>query len=207
MKCLSCLVSATLFAAAAFAQTPASPPASGQAAPPAQPSPSAAPAPMKLTLAAGLRRSYDNIKRNLTEAAEKMPDADFTFKPTPEVRTFGKVFGHVANAQFGACSALKGEPNPNQGTDNELKTTKAEVVKALADSFAYCEGAVSSVTDDTATQLVKQGPNEVARAAILANVIAHGNEMYGTAVVYLRLKGITPPSTERQQQNRRPSHE
>lgn len=53
----------------------------------------------------------------------------------PEVRTHGKLFGHVANAQFNECSAASGVPNPNMGVDNEQKTTKAEIVKALADSF------------------------------------------------------------------------
>ncbi|MFN8062921.1 MAG: DinB family protein [Vicinamibacterales bacterium] len=161
-------------------------------------------APQKVTLAAGLQRSYNNLKTNLTQSAEKMSEADYAFKPTPDVRSFGQLFGHVANSQYNACSAVKGEANPNQGNDLEKKTTKAEFTKALADSFAYCDAAFASLTDENAGQLVKQGQNEVARASILANVIAHGNEMYGTNVVYLRLKGIVPPSTERAQQTRRP---
>jgi uncharacterized damage-inducible protein DinB len=184
MTRLLCLVSAGLiFATGAAAQPPAQMPA-------------------KVTLTAGLLRSYENIKRNLTEAAGKMPEAEYGFKPTPEVRAFGQLFGHVANAQFNACSVVKGEPNPNQGNDNEKKTTKAEFVKALADSFAYCDAAFSALTDENATQLVKQGQNEVARGSILAGVVAHDNEMYGTAAVYMRLKGLVPPSTERQQMRR-----
>lgn len=152
--------------------------------------------PTKTTLTAGLQRGYENIKRNLTQAAEKMPEADYGFQPKPEIRTYGQLFGHVANAQFNACSAVKGEPNPNQGNDNEKKTTKAEFVKALADSFASCDGAFASLTDENALQFVKQGQNEVARALVLGNLVTHGNEMYGTAAVYMRLKGLVPPSTE-----------
>ena len=186
----TCLVSGVLLSATvAFAQVPpASPPA----------------APLKLSLAAGLQRNYANIKMNLTQSAEKMPEDQFGFKPTPEVRAFGQLFGHVANSQFNACSAAKGVPNPNQGNDNEKKTTKAEFVKALADSFAFCDEAFAALTDESALQLIKQGQNEVARGAALAGLIAHDNEMYGTGVVYLRLKGIVPPSTERAQQMRRP---
>ena len=79
--------------------------------------------------------------------------------------------------------------------EQELKT-KAEVTKALADSFAICDKAFEAVTDANAMEMVKQGNNEVTRAASLYGVIVHGNEMYGTAAVYLRSKNIVPPSTE-----------
>ena len=157
-------------------------------------------APQTITLAAGLQRSYDGLKRNLTEMAEKMPEADYGFMITKDVRTFGQLFGHVANAQFNACSAARGMANPNQGNDNEKKTTKAEFVKALADSFAVCDEAFKMLTDANATEMMKQGPNSVARGSILTNVIGHGNEMYGTAIPYYRSKGLVPPSTERAQQ-------
>ena len=114
-------------------------------------------APQKISLAAGLQRTYAGVKLNLTEMAAKMPEADYGFQPTKDVRTYGQIFGHVANAQFGACSVAKGEANPNQGNDNEKKATKAEFVKALADSFAYCDPVFAALTDETAVQLVKQG--------------------------------------------------
>lgn len=162
-----------------------------------------APAPGKITLAAGILRNYDAVKRNLQEAADKMPDADYSFKPTPEIRSYGQLFGHVANAQFGTCAAAKGEPNPNQGNDNERKTTKAEFVKALNDSFAYCDPVYRSLTDETAVQFIKRGQNEIARAVALTDNVAHNDEMYGISTVYLRLKGHVPPSTEREMQKKR----
>jgi hypothetical protein len=156
----------------------------------------------KIGLATSLQRGYAGIKLNLTQEAEKMPEADYGFKPgsTAEVRTFGQAMAHVAQAQFGQCAGVKGVPNPIQGKnlEQELKT-KAEIVKALADSFALCDDAFASTTDENAVQMIKQGPNEVTRAASLYGVIVHGNEMYGTAAVYLRSKNIVPPSTERAQ--------
>ncbi len=83
--------------------------------------------------------------------------------------------GHAANAQFNACSVARGE----------------------ADSFAYCDAAYAALTDASAVEFVKQGQNEVARAVPLANLVGHSNEVYGTAVPYMRLKGLVPPSTER----------
>lgn len=156
--------------------------------------------PQKISLAAGLQRSYAGLKLNLTEMAAKMPEADYNFQPTKDIRMFGQIFGHVANAQFAQCSAAQGVANPNQGNDNEKKTTKAEFVKALADSFALCDAAFAALTDANAVELVKQGQNEVARGSLLAGVIGHGNELYGTGAVYMRLKGLVPPSTERMQQ-------
>jgi hypothetical protein len=163
------------------------------------------PAGQKTNLATSLQRSYAGLKNNLTQEAEKMPEADYSFKPgsTPEARTFAQVIAHIAQSQFGTCSALKGTPNPHQGKnlEQELKT-KADVTKALAESFALCDEAFANVTDANATEYVKVGPNEVTRVAVLYGLIAHGNEIYGTGAVYLRSKNIVPPSTERMMQGR-----
>src|SRR5829696_3785595 len=154
----------------------------------------------KIGLATSLQRGYAGIKGNFTAAAEKMPEADYSFKvgSTPEARTYGQLIAHIAQSQFGQCSNLTGVPNPMQGKqlEQELKT-KAEITKALADSFAICDKAFEAVTDANATEMVKQGPNEVTRAASLYGVIVHGNEIAGTAYAYLRSKNIVPPSTER----------
>lgn len=155
-----------------------------------------------VTIAAGIQRDYAGGKRNLMEAAEKLSEADYGFKPTDEIRSFGQLFGHVANAQFGTCAAAKGEENPNQGTNNEEKTSRADIIKALSDSFAYCDSAYEALTDATASELVTFRRNQAARGYALANNIAHNSEMYGIATVYLRLKGQVPPSTERSMQRR-----
>jgi len=188
MKCVTSLASAAvlLVAATTYSQPP---PAAGQ----------------KVTLATSLQRGYAGIKTNFTAAADKMPEADYSFKPgsTPDARTYAQVIAHIAQAQFGQCSGLKGVPNPMAGKqlEQELKT-KAEVTKALADSYALCDDLFANLTDANATEMVKAGPNEVTRAAALYGVIVHGNEIAGTAYAYLRTKGLVPPSTERAQMGR-----
>jgi hypothetical protein len=153
----------------------------------------------KVGIATSLQRGYAGFKNNFTQAAEKMPEADYAFKPgsTPEARTFAQVIDHIAQAQFGQCSVLSGKPNPMQGKnlEQELKT-KADVTKALAESFALCDPLFADVTDANATESVKMGMNEVTRVASLYGILVHGNEMYGTAAVYLRSKNLVPPSTE-----------
>ena len=164
-----------------------------------QPPPAAG---QKVTLATSLQRGYAGIKTNFTAAADKMPEADYSFKPgsTPEARTYAQVIAHIAQSQFGQCSGLKGVPNPMAGKqlEQELKT-KAEVTKALADSYALCDDLFANLTDANVTEMVKAGPNEVTRAAALYGVIVHGNEMAGTAYAYLRSKNLVPPPTERAQ--------
>lgn len=155
-------------------------------------------APMTIGLAAGIQRGYGQVKQNLLEAAEKMPEADYMFQATPQVRYFHELLGHVANAQFNACSQAKGEANPNQGVNNEEKHSKADAIRALKASFDYCDPIVAALTDQSALEIVAAGRNQMARGAILANLVAHSNEMYGTTAVYMRLKGMVPPSTERQ---------
>ena len=156
-------------------------------------------APPPTTIPIAVQRAYATIKTNLTQAAERMPEADYGFKPgpAPEMRVYGALFAHIAQSQFGACSAVNGVPNPMTGRQLEAElTTKAAIVSALAESFALCDAAYASLTDANVSEFVTQGRGQIARAAILANNNSHDNEMAGTAYVYLRAKGLVPPSTE-----------
>jgi len=156
-------------------------------------------APQTFTLSGNGVRGYQNIQRNLLEAAEKMPDADYAFKPTPDVRPFGQLVAHVALSQFGTCAALKGDAAPPHKDDKEeTARTKTELVALFKESTAYCDPALTALKDDDMTVLTKAGQNQVAKGLFLLGTVTHGNEMYGTMSVYLRLKGIVPPSTERQ---------
>lgn len=160
----------------------------------------AQPAVGKVGVAAVLRGAYAGSKANLVGEADKMPEADYGLRPgsMPEVRTFGQVIGHAAAGQFGVCASVKGVPNPMGTSTLEDFKTKAEFVKVLSDSFAFCDEVFSSTTDENAMEFIRQGPNEMPRAALLFGLLAHNSEMYGIGTVYLRLKGIVPPSTERQ---------
>jgi hypothetical protein len=150
-------------------------------------------------LAAGLQNQYNALKANLTQSAELVPEAGYGLKPSAmaEVRTYGQVIGHVAAAQFGQCSGPAGMENPSQGTNLEDPAkTRAELIKALADSFAVCDKAFGMLTDQNATEMLASGRGgQQARAVMLVGMIAHGNEMYGISTVYQRAQNIVPPST------------
>lgn len=150
----------------------------------------------KRGLAASLQTAYGTLKGNMTQAAEKMPAANYGFKPgsDPEQRTYGQWIGHQADNQFTNCAIIKGVPNPSPAQSNEKKTSKADLAKALAAAFAFCDDAFSALTDQSALQLVKQGEGEAARGGVASAMLAHGLESYGIVVVYLRANGIAPPN-------------
>ena len=161
--------------------------------------PAASAAPQTFTLSGNMVRGYQNLQRNLTEAAEKMPEANYSFKPPPDVRPFGQLVAHVALSQFGTCAALKGDAaGPHKEDKEDAPRSKTELVALLKESTAYCDPLLTALKDDDMTTLTKAGQNQVAKGLFLAGTNTPGNEMYGTMAVYLRLKGIVPPSTERQ---------
>jgi hypothetical protein len=141
-----------------------------------------------------LKQNYDQQKAMLLLVADRMSDAGYSFKVTPDVGTFGSRVAHVADAQFMICSAVKGE---SKKADTAGKTSKADITAALKASFDYCDDVYGSLTDATATQTVKVfGQSQTKLSALWGNV-AHDSEMYGYMAVYLRLKGLTPPTSDR----------
>jgi uncharacterized damage-inducible protein DinB len=152
------------------------------------------------SMAAGVNAMHATIRRNLAEAAASMPAEEYAFKPTPQVRSFGELIGHIANANSFFCSQAKAEKSPASATF-EKTTDKAALVKALNDALDYCDGVYRTTTDANFGQLVKlRGPDEThqtARGSVLMFNTTHNNEHYGNIVVYMRLKGHVPPSTAR----------
>ena len=146
-------------------------------------------------LSANTKGLYSMAKNNVTRAAEKMPEDNFAFKPVPEVRSFGQLLGHIADSNYTFCSAALGEAAPPHAVEKE-KTTKADLVQALKESFTYCDKAYDTLTDAAAAQKVKFFGSERPRLGVLDFNVVHDYEHYGNLVTYLRLKGIVPPSSE-----------
>lgn len=155
--------------------------------------PSQAPTQAPPSVTDSLRGSYNQIKNNLLKAADKMPDDGYAYQPTPEERSFGGWIAHVADAQTAGCSRATGTPKtPSAGS----KTTKADLVAALKDSFDTCDAAYAALTDANSNDPIQSFRGPVPRLIALMNNIVHDNECYGAIAVYLRLKGIVPPSSE-----------
>ena len=146
-------------------------------------------------LSSEARSDYGIVKDFVIRAAEKVPEADYAFKPTPEVRSFGQLIGHIADDQYRYCSAVRGETKST--SLEQAPPPKAEMVAALKAAFAYCDSAYEGLVDASATEKVKFLGRSVPKLTVFTLHAGHAWEHYGNAVVYMRLQGIVPPSSEK----------
>ena len=147
-----------------------------------------------------VQTAWASAKRNIVESADQLPDAAYPFKPVDTVRTAGQILAHVAGTNYVYCSSARGEKSPfAEDHFEKTATTKADIVKALADSVAYCDAAYAALTDVSAAEMVDPpfGTNKVPRLNPLVGNVTHNVEHYGNLVTYFRIKGLVPPSTKR----------
>jgi len=167
---------------AAFAQTAASP----APAVPAAPS----------TPTADVQRGYAGLKANILKAADKMPAENYSYRPTPEIRTFARVVNHVTEAQLHSCGAINGTAPAANAVPPET-ADKATIVAALQASFAECDKAYAALTEANMLETFSIGPAKRSRISLAWGNVSHDNEQYATLALYMRLKGLPPPSSEK----------
>ena len=138
---------------------------------------------------------YLFMSNNVVRAAEKMPEENYSFKPTPEVRSFGQLVGHVADANYMFCSQVSGEANPMKNVE-KTKTSKADLVAAVKDAVAFCSKTFDGMTDAKGSEMMKFFSFNLAKLTVLSLNTAHTDEHYGNMVTYMRLKGLVPPTSE-----------
>jgi hypothetical protein len=92
------------------------------------------------------------------------------------------------------CGMVKGEQKQGKAPENK---TKAEATAYLKSSFDYCDPVYDSMTDAAGAMKIRMFGQERTKLGVLNFNIEHDNEMYGTAVAYLRIKGIVPTSSDR----------
>jgi uncharacterized damage-inducible protein DinB len=147
------------------------------------------------SVAESLTGLYNVNRTNVMASAELLDEELYAFRPTEEVRSMGELFGHIANAQYTFCAAAAGEQSPATENFEQTQTTKAQILEALEMGFGYCDEVHANMTDEAGAQAVNffTGPNTA--FGVLAFNAAHNFEHYGNLVTYMRLNGITPPSS------------
>jgi hypothetical protein len=140
------------------------------------------------------------VRDNLLKMATKMPAENYSFKPTPEIESFGQRVAHIAGANLFICEGVMGQQTAAR--PRPAPTSKPELIGLLNQASAACDSAFASLTDAAALEKISSRlggpfPPEPTRTklATLNNMVRHSNEMYGYMCVYLRLKGIVPPSS------------
>ncbi len=157
-----------------------------------------------LTVAGFVRNLYMGVKSNIVRSGDKMPEEFYGLRPgsQEEVRTFGQHLAHVANFNYLWCSQARGEKNPSAGNNLEKTlTSKADIMKALNDSYAFCDAAYNALTDASGAEIIDitqengQQTHQTRMGLLMLNVV-HNEEVYGSIVTTLRIKNIVPPSSE-----------
>jgi uncharacterized damage-inducible protein DinB len=142
------------------------------------------------------KQTFGMIKGNIIKAAEQMPVEHYTFKPTADVRSFGELVGHVANANYMICSRASGAESPNKVNIEKTVTDKAALGTALAESFAYCDAQFDAL-GAKAPEVIDLFGMKMPRLNVLQFNTIHDMEHYGNMVTYMRIKGLVPPSSQR----------
>ena len=146
-------------------------------------------------LSAWNKKTYSILQKILIRAAEKTPEEYYSFKPTEVVRSLGQILGHIADANYAMCSAVRGEKNPALKIE-QTKTSKADLIAGMKDAFAYCDKAYVGMTDASAAETVKFFGGDTPKLGVLTVNQMHTMEHYGNLVTYMRMKDIVPPSSD-----------
>jgi len=150
------------------------------------------------TLVVEVQNMFNNLKRYITASADQFPEDKYGWSPTPDVRTWAALMGHIADDNNGSCFALAGETERPVRFDQNGKLAdtaaafkKADIVRVLNESFARCDKAFAAVTPEN--MMDRQGTRSKIGALIYDT--QHISEHYGNIVTYMRLQNMVPPST------------
>ena len=143
-----------------------------------------------------VQKDWAGMKDTMMKISDKMPEDKFGYKTTPAQRNYGEQILHVATANVGFLRALNGKATPPN--INAKATAKAEILKALSDSFDYGNALLAEQTPESMLQTVK-APflGDSTRGRIFYFLLGHTWDIYGQMAVYLRLNGLVPPASER----------
>jgi uncharacterized damage-inducible protein DinB len=154
------------------------------------------PAPTVNPITGGAIQISNFVKGHILKSAAQMPEEDYAFRPTPAVRTFGAMLGHIAETNYRFCAQAAAEPNPSSAEIEKTVTTKSALLERLDLSFAYCDRVLGSLNDRTASEVVSFQHGDAARISVLTINTAHNFEHYGNLITYMRMKGLVPPSSQ-----------
>ncbi|HYM78249.1 MAG TPA: DinB family protein [Candidatus Dormibacteraeota bacterium] len=142
--------------------------------------------------AAEYAQHFAALSQLAVAVAQAMPVDQYSFRPHPESMTFGELMMHIASTDYAFCAGLKDTDPP--ADPKILATDKDAVVKFLSDSFNYCSGVIPKLSDDQLSQPHNSPDGRLAGREILLAMYIHVAHHRGQAEIYLRDKGIRPPS-------------
>ncbi len=149
------------------------------------------------TLNRELPKDWTVLKETMMKIADAMPEDKYSYKSTPAQRDYGQQILHVAGGNIAYVRFLGGKA-PAPTIDRNAKA-KADILKALADSFDYGTAVIKEQTDQSMLETVQtnQFLGTSSRARVIYFLLGHTWDIYGQMAVYLRLNGLVPPASQR----------
>jgi uncharacterized damage-inducible protein DinB len=135
-------------------------------------------------------KHFDALSKLSVAVAQAMPAKQYSFRPHPDSMTFGQLMSHIATTNYQFCAGLKDSQPPTLPSPTE----KDGVVKFLGDSFDYCSGIIASLTDEQLGKPHNSPDGRLLGREVLLATYIHVAHHRGQAEIYLRDKGIKPPS-------------
>lgn len=142
------------------------------------------------TAASEYAKHFAALSQLSVAVAQAMPADQYGFRPHPESMDFGQLMSHIATTNYQFCAGLKDAQTPALPSP----TDKDGVVKFLSDSFAYCAEVISNLTDGQLSAAHDSPDGHLPGREVLLAMYVHVAHHRGQAEIYLRDKGIRPPS-------------
>lgn len=132
------------------------------------------------------------IARDFTMAvADAMPADSYNFKPNPVEMSYGELMEHIALANANYVARAAGVKNPiAKPTSADKDTAK----KTLTESFDFCIKTIEGLTPEQLDHKSGSPGHQLSGREAVLGGFTHMAHHRGQAEVYLRVKGITPPT-------------
>ena len=144
------------------------------------------------------------LQRNLAQAFDSIPEAKFSYRPTPAQLTIGYIAAHLANDNYFFCNNFGAMKAPRSVKDSttadSIKATwpKDSLVSKVKASFTFCEEAFNQLDDAKLADQITMTFGGQSRTTTRANmVLGHALDMadhYSQLANYMRLNNILPPT-------------
>jgi uncharacterized damage-inducible protein DinB len=144
---------------------------------------------------------WQRAKGYTKEYLDAMPEDGYSFKPTPEIRSFAQQMLHLADADYMFASVASGKASPlgHSLADHYIleKTgaqSKEAVTKAVLESYDFVIEALQWLTAEQWQETIKFSKLTITRSSLFGKAFEHQTHHRGQMTIYLRLKGVTPPA-------------
>jgi uncharacterized damage-inducible protein DinB len=135
-------------------------------------------------------KHFGALSKLSVSVAEAMPAEEYAFRPDPGSMSFGELMSHIASTNYAFCAGLKDSPAPQMPSPND----KDDIVKFLSASFEYCTSAIDTMSAEQLSQPHDSPDGRMPGREVLLAMYVHVAHHRGQAEIYLRSKGIKPPS-------------